>query len=123
MKMTENKLQIEVIKYLNLVATKYDIMFWHIPNGGYRNPREAANFKRMGVLPGIPDIQIISYPPTSLPCNYYTFFIELKVGKNKTTQIQKDVQMKLNDFGINTYTCWSLDEVIHALRMEGISIE
>jgi hypothetical protein len=31
----------------------------HVPNGGYRNPREAAKLKRMGVSPGVPDCLLL----------------------------------------------------------------
>ena len=32
-----------------------DLLF-HIPNGGSRHPREAANLKRQGVKAGVPDL-------------------------------------------------------------------
>tara|TARA_R110000822_G_scaffold102495_5_gene228898 strand:- start:454 stop:912 length:459 start_codon:yes stop_codon:yes gene_type:complete len=31
----------------------------HIPNGGKRGKREAALFKKMGVKPGVPDLQVV----------------------------------------------------------------
>lgn len=48
----------------------------HIPNGGYRNGKEAANLKRQGVKAGIPDI--------FLPCakkGFHGLCIELKRQK------------------------------------------
>lgn len=37
---------------------KNQILFFHIPNGGYRDIREASKFKAMGVQAGIPDLCI-----------------------------------------------------------------
>lgn len=34
-------------------------LIFHVPNGGSRNYREAANLKKMGVLAGVPDILFI----------------------------------------------------------------
>jgi hypothetical protein len=35
------------------------VLWWHTPNGGLRNVREAAKFKAMGVLPGVADLIFI----------------------------------------------------------------
>lgn len=45
----------------------------HIPNGGWRNPAEAAKFKRMGVKAGIPDIFLPLATKTS-----HGLYLELK---------------------------------------------
>lgn len=34
-------------------------LIFHVPNGGSRNYREAANLKKMGVVAGVPDIIFI----------------------------------------------------------------
>jgi len=34
-------------------------LIFHIPNGGKRNAREAARFKRMGVKAGVPDLFLL----------------------------------------------------------------
>lgn len=38
------------------------VLYTHVPNGGLRNRREAANFKRMGVKAGVPDYLIFTSP-------------------------------------------------------------
>lgn len=38
--------------------SKMNIIFYHVPNGGYRDYLEAVKFKRMGVKAGVPDICI-----------------------------------------------------------------
>ena len=32
------------------------LLLFHVPNGGSRNKAEAANLKRQGVRPGVPDL-------------------------------------------------------------------
>lgn len=55
------------------------VPIFHIPNGGTRNPKEAAELKRQGVKPGVPDL-FIPLPRGSK----HGMFIEMKYGKNKT---------------------------------------
>ena len=49
------------------------LMLFHIPNGGSRNSREAANLKRQGVKPGVPDLCL----PVAAG-GYHGLYIELK---------------------------------------------
>ena len=61
-------------------ASHFNELKWMfaIPNGGYRNPREAANLKRQGVKAGVSDIFL------PLPTDkYHGLFIEMKVHPNK----------------------------------------
>lgn len=48
-----------------------DVLIFHIPNGGYRRPSEAARLKAMGVVPGVPDLFIPEW----------NLFIEMKKEK------------------------------------------
>ena len=57
--------------------------FFHVPNGGTRNIREAVKFKSMGVKSGVPDILL----PVSRK-GYNGLAIELKAGKNKPSENQ-----------------------------------
>lgn len=52
---------------------KKGIVHNHSPNGGYRDLIEAAKFKRMGVSPGFPDIEV----PYARK-GYHGLYIELK---------------------------------------------
>lgn len=58
-----------------------------IPNGGYRNAREAAKLKREGVLAGVSDL-ILAIPNKQ----FDALFIEMKVGSNNQTLNQKSFQ-------------------------------
>jgi hypothetical protein len=55
---------------LNPILKKY---LYHVPNGGKRNPREAARMKRMGVRAGVHDYHL----PVARGC-YHGLWIELK---------------------------------------------
>jgi hypothetical protein len=55
---------------LDPVLRKY---LYHIPNGGNRNPREAARMKRMGVRPGVHDYHLPV--PRGI---YHSLWVELK---------------------------------------------
>lgn len=80
---TESQDQIKFATWLS----KMGIKFTASANGGSRNLIEAAKFKRMGVSPGFPDIEI------PLPSGrYHGLYIELKreSPKGKLTHQQID---------------------------------
>jgi len=66
-----------------------NLLLFHIPNGEYRNKQTAARLKKMGVLPGVPDLFIPKY----------RIFIEMKnsVG-GKLSKSQKEmIEMLRNE--------------------------
>jgi cellobiose-specific phosphotransferase system component IIB len=56
---SETQIQIAVIDHLRYGAAN-GWKYWHTPNGGLRDKREAAKLRAMGVLPGVPDLVLIS---------------------------------------------------------------
>lgn len=80
-------------------------LMFHVPNGGSRNAIEAANLKRQGVKAGVPDI----FLPAARGI-WHGLFIEMKVGKNKSTEKQIEWQNKLFDQRYLVYVCWSWEE-------------
>jgi hypothetical protein len=73
----------------------------HIPNGGKRDAKTAVALKRQGVKAGVPDI--------CLPAprgEYHGLYIELKAGKNKTTEKQSRWLEYLHDHGYYTAICY-----------------
>ncbi|MBQ5640484.1 MAG: VRR-NUC domain-containing protein [Ruminococcus sp.] len=79
MKQEEAIEQSKVISYCTLRG--YPV--FHIPNGGKRNRKEAYYLKQQGVKAGVPDLCF----PVALR-GYHGLFIEMKAGKNKTTDNQ-----------------------------------
>lgn len=76
-----------------------------IPNGGSRHPREAANLKKQGVKAGFPDM-FLPYANKK----YHGLFIELKYGKNKASDKQKEWINNLNAQGYKAVVCNGFDE-------------
>lgn len=78
---TEDEEQKALVQWLRL----NDILFYHIPNGGYRSKSEAARFQALGVQAGVPDI-CIPMPQKG----YAGLYIELKRRKGgKLSDAQK----------------------------------
>lgn len=76
----------------------------HIPNGGSRNQLEAANLKRQGVKAGVPDLCL----PVAKN-GKHGLYVEMKWGKNKTTDKQDWWLEQLRQQGYETAVCWSAE--------------
>lgn len=79
-------------------------LLYHIPNGGSRNKMEAANLKRQGVRAGVPDLCL----PVARG-EYHGLYIELKAGKNKPTEKQKEWLENLTKQGYKTAVAYSCE--------------
>ncbi len=96
-----------VIQWARFWERKYPELkyLFHVPNGGSRNAREAANLKAAGVVAGIPDL--------ILPVRkegYGGLYIEMKVEPNKPTERQIDVMEALAGFGNKVAVCYGQEE-------------
>ena len=98
----EDRLQIAVARFLD-VSLPEGAVWFAVPNGGSRNPIEAAKLKRMGTRPGIPDICII--------WRGRSIFIELKTPKGRTSPAQEAVMSALTMAGAVVNVCRSLEDV------------
>lgn len=85
-------------------------LLYHIPNGGKRDARTAANLKRQGVKAGVPDLHL----PVARG-GYNGLYIELKVGSNKPTQLQKKWLSSLNEQGYLAVVCYGWQEAAEQL--------
>lgn len=74
---------------------------YHVPNGGKRDKATAVALKRQGVKAGVPDIVL----PVARG-RYHGLYIELKVGKNRTTDNQKRWLEFLRQQGYFTAVCY-----------------
>lgn len=101
----EDNLQENCVRWLRL--NYKNVLIFAIPNGGRRNIREAARLKRQGVTKGIPDLFIAH--PMEKSCG---LFIELKIGKNKMTPEQKEIQDHLWIRGYSHFCCWTFEDFI-----------
>lgn len=81
-----------------------------VPNGGSRNVIEAANLKRQGVKRGVSDI-CLPVPKGK----YHGLYIELKVGKNKPSEFQKEFISYAKEKGYAAYVCYGHQEAIKVI--------
>lgn len=86
-------------------------LMFHVPNGGSRNRIEAANLKRQGVKAGVPDVWL----PVARGA-FHGLVIEMKVGKNKPTENQKEWIRLLNEQKYATRVCYSWQEARNAIE-------
>ena len=73
----------------------------HVPNGGKMDAATAVALKRQGVKAGVPDI-VLPAPRGE----YHGLYIELKAGKNKTTEKQRKWLEFLRQQGYYTAVCY-----------------
>lgn len=88
---------------MNYLAYNYPgTLYTHPANEGKRSPFERFKFKYLGAKAGIPDLLI--FTPNA---NRSGLAIELKVGYNKPTPMQKEWLKRLQD--ANWAAFWSND--------------
>lgn len=82
----------------------------HIPNGGSRNKMEAARLKAQGVKAGVPDLFL------PVPMNLrHGLYIEMKFGKNKTSEKQDWWINQLRQRDYEVRVCRGADEAINTI--------
>ncbi len=104
--MSEDAIQRAVFQFLS-TAKRKGVLSFHVPNGGKRSPIEAAIFKSLGVLAGVPDI--LSVYQGRL------FALELKTEKGKLTPAQEAVHVQLREAGAEVATAYGLDAALKQL--------
>lgn len=110
---TEASEQAAVIQWCIFAERKYPELKWiyHVPNGGSRNEREAANLKIQGVRPGVPDLEL----PAARGA-YTGLHIEMKHGKNKVSEDQDKYLTALRDMGRCAVVCYEAEPAIRIIE-------
>jgi hypothetical protein len=88
------------------------VVFYHVPNGGWRHPTTAGRFVRMGVRSGVPDITI------HLPGGR-TAFLELKAATGRLSPEQQRFMDQVAAIGCLTAVAYAIDEALEILRRWG----
>lgn len=101
----EAKLHIAVVQYLNYSCPK--LMFFHCPNGGSRDIREAAMLKKMGVKSGVADLLLFWRGGMGA--------LELKSLKGSMSDNQKKFRTAWIQRGGNYSLCRSMNDVEQAV--------
>ncbi|MBN1042331.1 VRR-NUC domain-containing protein [Clostridium botulinum] len=110
--MTESQEQTCLFQWAGYQQVEFEELklLHHVPNGGKRDKRTAIGLKRQGVKAGVPDVV--------LPCargGYFGLYIELKVGKNKTTDKQNEWIKDLIDQNYLVEVCYGWREAAEVL--------
>ena len=107
----EQQLQRSVLSHLAWRAVP-GTWWCHYPAGGWRSPVEAAIFKSLGVVAGVPDILIVH-------CGQL-YALELKGEAGRLTEIQSDTQAAMERAGAIVATAHGVDEALGQLVMWGL---
>lgn len=98
----EEDIQTACVNWFRLKYPQY--LIFAVANGGSRNPIEARNMKRSGVLAGVSDLIIIA--------KRLILFIEMKTPTGRQSEKQKQFQNRVECLGFRYILCHSLDEFI-----------
>lgn len=105
--LTEAQVQRAVIDHLQRRGVK-KLYWFHVPNGGRRGRIEGANFKRLGVKAGVPDLMLIH--------GGRTYALELKREKGRASGKQLLAHLSLQEAGAIVATAYGLDEAVRQLE-------
>lgn len=113
LKRGEDTEQMGVVDWANWNSAKFPELklLFHVPNGGKRGAAEAARFKAMGVKAGVPDLCL---PVTR--GGYAGLYIEMKYGKNKTTDAQGKWIDALRQQGYKVAVCYGGEEAVKEIE-------
>ena len=96
-------------------ALPHGAQTWHTPNSAKRSATERAHMRKMGLVPGFPDIAIL------IEGRFY--FAEMKASRRGNTYDQDIVAASLTLAGANDLGVWrSIDDCEAALRAAGIRL-
>lgn len=102
-----------IVSWLRLCAPS--VVFFHIPNGERRLPRDAAKLKCMGLMPGVPDLCCIDH--------WGTYFIEIKADKGKPSKEQRAFSDAVALLGVPVHIARNIDDVRDVLIGRGVALK
>jgi hypothetical protein len=104
--LSEDDIHVSVLEWLRLVLP--DALVIHVPNGGSRDVREAVKLKKMGVVPGVPDLLVFA-------ANAFLFGLEIKTKTGKLSAHQHGFQSAMRALGFKVATVRGISEAREAL--------
>jgi ribonucleoside-diphosphate reductase alpha chain len=110
-RLTEEAIQRTVFAHLRVRAAPGVVAF-HVPNGGYRRPTEAARLKGLGVRPGVPDLVAVH--------RGQVYALELKREGGRATDAQLQAIKDIRSAGGHAEVCYGLDCALAALERWGL---
>jgi hypothetical protein len=107
----EAQIQRAVFDHLRLRAAP-GVFAFHVPNGGYRKPIEAAIMKGLGVKAGVPDVVAIH--------KGHVFGLELKAEGGRATPKQLEAIAAMEAAGAYCCIAEGLDRALAVLEQWGL---
>jgi len=107
----EQQLQRAVLQHLELRSAP-NVYWFHVGNGGWRSPIEAAVFKSLGVKPGVPDLILIR--------DGQTHGLELKADKGRLTPVQATAHVLMRAAGAEAEVAIGIDAALSQLKNWGM---
>ena len=98
----EEDIQVQCVEWFR--ETYPDCLIFAVPNGGSRNPREAYNMKKAGVMAGVSDLIAVGRGKV--------LFIEMKAKKNKQQETQKKFQKLVEGLQHRYVVCRTKEQFI-----------
>jgi hypothetical protein len=112
---TEYQIHASVLAYLRSTLPS-GWMVVHVPNGGSRNPIEAARLKKLGVMAGWPDISIYGARTGSNGYIPYAGFMEVKSKGGRIQPSQHNVMDRLKDAGFDVAVIRSVEDARECVK-------
>jgi hypothetical protein len=107
----EAAIQRAVIDHLRWRAPR-DCFCFHVGNGGFRRPNEAAILQALGVVAGVPDLLIIY--------RGQLFALELKVANGRLSPAQAECHKRLRQAGAIVGVAVGIDAALDWLEAHGL---
>lgn len=106
----ESSTQKTCVTWFRLQYPHYSNVLFAVPNGGYRNAREAARMKAEGTVAGVADIILLVARN-----GYNSLCVEFKTATGKQSALQKQWQKDAEDAGNKYVICRSFDEFMDVM--------
>jgi hypothetical protein len=107
----EAQLQRSVLEHLHWRGVP-GLFAFHYPAGGWRSPVEAAIFKSLGVVAGVPDLLILYQGRL--------YALELKTVHGRLTATQSETQERMRAAGATVTTAGGIDAALECLEAWGL---
>jgi hypothetical protein len=107
----ESQFQANVFTWLTLQYPHVRKLTFAVPNDSRRDKKHGARLKRSGMTAGVSDI-ICLWPNKK----YHGLVAELKIGKNKLTDLQSEFLENAKQAGYSTNVWYSLDEAMEGFK-------
>ena len=91
------------------------VIWFHVPNEGFRSPIMGRLMKRMGLVPGVADFVIVQ---PAKP-HAQVWFLELKTEHGHQSESQKRFERRCKDAGVEYVLARGLEQALEALSSRG----